>query len=176
MTATVHLVAGSTGAGKTTYSMALAAGERALRLSIDEWMTTLFGPDQPAQLSFAWMKPRVDRCEAQMWLVALQAAELGTSVVIDCGLTRMAQRTRWATLATSAGLAVRLHHLDVEREERWRRVQSRNAQRGPTYSLEVTRPMFDFVETMWEPPSEVEMSKLNGRRVSPGLEGRPLEV
>lgn len=66
MTAVVHLVTGSTGAGKTTYAVALAARESALRLSIDEWMTTLFGPDQPAALQFEWMMERVNRCEAQM--------------------------------------------------------------------------------------------------------------
>ena len=67
MTVDVHLVAGSTGAGKTTYAFALAAREGALRLSIDEWMTTLFGPDQPTPLRFEWMMERVDRCEQQMW-------------------------------------------------------------------------------------------------------------
>lgn len=164
MTAEVHLVAGSTGAGKTTYALALAASERALRLSIDEWMTTLFGPDQPPVLQFEWMMERVNRCEAQMWAVGLQAANLGFSLVVDCGLTREVHRAKWANLAAQADLPVRLHFLDVAAEERWQRVQTRNVDRGPTYWLEVTREMFDFVETMWEPPSEAELGRLNGRR------------
>jgi predicted kinase len=74
---TIHLVAGSTGAGKTTFSMQLADEHGALRLSIDEWMTALFGPDQPAQIEFAWMMERVNRCESVMWTVALDAARRG---------------------------------------------------------------------------------------------------
>ena len=168
MTVNVHLVAGSTGAGKTTYALELAAREGALRLSIDEWMTALFGPDQPTPLQFEWMIERVNRCEAQMWAVAFQAAVLGTSIVVDCGLTRESHRFKWAKLAADAGLPVRLHHLDVDAEERWRRVQGRNVERGPTYRLEVTREMFDFVETLWERPSDDELKRLNGKRVAAG--------
>ena len=160
----IHLVAGSTGAGKTTFAMKLAEQERALRLSIDEWMTALFGPDQPARIDFTWMMERVNRCEAVMWTVAADAARRGVGSVIDCGLTRAEHRRKFADLATQAGLPVVLHHLDVPAEERWRRVERRNAERGETFRLEVTRPMFDFVEGLWEPPSEEEMAALNGVR------------
>lgn len=40
-----------------------------------------------------------------------------------------------------------LHYLDVPVEERWRRVERRNAERGEIFRLEFTRQMFDFVET-----------------------------
>ena len=95
---------------------------------------------------------RVNRCEAQMWAVSLQAVALGVPVVVDCGLTREAHRSKWSRLALKAGLGVRLHHLDVDADERWLRVQRRNAERGVTYRLEVTREMFDFVETLWGAP------------------------
>ena len=94
MTASLHLVAGSTGAGKTTYTLQLASRERALRLSIDEWMTTLFGPDQATPLQFEWMMERVNRCEAQMWAIALQAVGLDTLIVVNCGLTRETHRSK----------------------------------------------------------------------------------
>lgn len=162
----MHLVAGSTGAGKTTYSLALAERERALRFSIDEWMVALFEPDQPAEIRFEWMMERVDRCEAQMWALAQQAAAIGVPVVVDCGLTRARHREKWAALAAAAGIAVRLHFLDISAGERWRRVERRNAERGPTFRLEVDRGMFDFVETMWEPPTPDELARLNGMRVT----------
>jgi len=38
----IHLVCGSTGAGKTTYARALSERIGAVRFSIDEWMTALF--------------------------------------------------------------------------------------------------------------------------------------
>lgn len=161
---TIHLVCGSTGAGKTTFSMRLADETGAIRLSIDEWMTALFGPDQPAQIEFAWMIERVNRCEAVMWSVAADAARRGVASVIDCGFTRAEHRRKFANLAADAGLPVALHWLDVPVEERWRRVARRNAERGETFRLEVTRPMFDFVEGLWEPPAPEEMAELNGER------------
>ena len=63
----------------------------------------------------------------------------------------------------NAGIS--LHHLDVDASERWRRVQNRNVERGPTFRLGVTRKMFDFVETLWEPPSDAEMQRSNGNRI-----------
>ena len=165
MPAQLHLICGSTGAGKTTYAISLADREAALRLSIDEWMVSLFGPDQPQQLDFGWMMERVNRCEQQMWAVTQQVARAGMSVIIDCGLTQAEHRSKWAELARSVGLPVRLHFLDIEAEKRWRRVQSRNLERGTTYRLEVTREMFDFVETLWEPPNAAEMQAMSGIRV-----------
>lgn len=161
---TIHLVTGSTGAGKTTFSIGLAEREGAIRLSIDEWMTALFEADRPEPIEFDWMMERINRCEAVMWDVATDAARRGTGAVIDCGFTRAEHRQKFADLAADAGLPVVLHWVDVPIEERWRRVEHRNAERGETFRLEVTRPMFDFVERMWEPPTPGEMARLNGQR------------
>ncbi len=161
----IHLVTGSTGAGKTTYALKLAVEIGAVRFSIDDWMVSLFGPDQPATLDFAWMMARVNRCEAQMWALILQTAALGVPCILDVGLTKAQHRTKFADLARAAGLRVQLHHVDVPVEERWRRVERRNAEKGETFRLEVTRPMFNFIERMWEPPTEAEMRALNGARV-----------
>ena len=108
------------------------------------------------------MIARIARCEAQMWVIVEQAAALGASCVIDCGFSRAEHRSRWVALAQAASTRVRLHHLAVDAAERWRRVQVRNRERGETYRLEVTREMFDFVETLWEPPDEAEMRRLDG--------------
>ena len=72
-----------------------------------------------------------------------------------------------AATATAAGLGVRLHFVDVDPAERWRRVEGRNHDRGETFRLAVTRPMFDFIETIWQPPDAGEMAALNGVRVMP---------
>ena len=41
----IHLICGSTGAGKTTYARELATNIGGVVFSIDEWMVTLFGED-----------------------------------------------------------------------------------------------------------------------------------
>jgi predicted kinase len=163
----IHLVCGSTGAGKTTYARQLSLELGAVRFSIDEWMTTLFWMDSPQPLEPAWSIERVERCLAQIWATASQVAARGVPCVLDVGLGRAQHRARFVTLAGEAGLSVQLHFIDVPAQERWRRVQHRNAAKGGTHNLpfDVTREMFDFVETLWEPPTDREMALCNGVRV-----------
>lgn len=162
----IHLVCGSTGAGKTTYANELRQKLGALHLSIDDWMVTLFAPDTPPQPSWPWIEERVRRCERQIVVTALDLARSGVPSVLDLGLQQADQRRRVAERATAAGVGVRLHFLDVEATERWRRVEARNEQQGETYRVKVTRPMFDFIETIWQPPTPEEMSAFDGVRIA----------
>jgi predicted kinase len=162
----IHLICGSTGSGKTTYSRALADRLGAMRFSIDEWMSAFFWMDAPEPFLPAWAMERVVRCRDQIWRVAAEAAALGVPCLLEVGLTTAADRARFAELARDAGLAVRLHHLDVPIEERWRRTEVRNASpEAAQLPFTVTREMFDFVETLWEPPSEAEMAAMDGVHV-----------
>jgi predicted kinase len=165
--ATVHLVTGSTGAGKTTFSRELTERAGAVRFSIDEWMTALFWADAYQPLDPAWVMVRVERCYAQIWTAALAVAKRGVAVVLDLGLTTRESRVRFADLAREAGLPVQLHFVDVPADERWRRVEVRNEDIGEGAQLRfaITREMFDYVEGLWEAPDDAEMALLNGVRV-----------
>jgi predicted kinase len=164
----IHLLCGSTGAGKTTYARELSQQIGAVRFSIDDWMATLFWMDSPQPLKPAWSMERVERCLSQIWATASQVAARGTPCVLDIGFAQAQSRARFVGLARQARLSVQLHFIDVPASERWRRVEERNAERGETYNLpfDVTREMFDFVETLWEPPTDEEMVLCNGVRVS----------
>ena len=162
----IHLICGSTGAGKTTYSTRLRRQLAALHLSIDDWMVTLFAPDTPPQVSWPWIEERVLRCERQILATALQLARAGMPSILDLGLQRADQRQRVADQVASVGIPTRLHFLDVDAGERWRRVEARNEQQGETFREKVTRPMFDFIETIWQPPTPEEMSALDGVRIA----------
>ena len=156
MSADLILVVGCTGAGKSSYARALADQLGALRFSIDEWMVALFWADSPQPIEFAWTMERVNRCEAQIFAIARQATTRGVPAVLDLGFTTKAHRDKFRDLGEQAGLSVAVHFVDVPADERWRRVEQRNAQQGETYSLTVDRGMFDFMEGLWEPPSEAE--------------------
>jgi predicted kinase len=110
---------------------------------------------------------RVNRCCDQIWLTAVQVARCGAPVILDLRFTKAQDRRRFAAMAASEGLAARLHFLDVPAEERWRRVQGRNVGKAETYQLpfDVTREMFDFVDSFWEPPSAEEMADLDRLRI-----------
>lgn len=164
----IHLICGSTGAGKTTYAQALSDRIGGIRFSIDEWMTVLFWMDSPQPLQPAWSMERVERCLAQIWLTASGVAQRGVPCVLDIGLSQASSRARFGKLANERGLSTQLHYVDVPAEERWRRVEARNAAKGGTYHLpfDVTRDMFDFVETLWEPPTDAEMAASHGVKIS----------
>ena len=166
MPGVVHLVCGPTGAGKTTYARTLAEGEGAVRFSIDEWMSSLFWMDAGHPFEPSWAMARVQRCAAVIWRTATDVCERGVPCVLEIGLTTAEARRRYAGLAMEAGLSVKLHLVDAPVEERWRRVQGRNAEAGEGGQLpfELTREMFDFVETMWEPPSDAELAACDGVR------------
>ena len=160
-----HLVCGPTGAGKTTYSLALAQRLNAVRFSIDEWMVGLFSKDKPEPMQFEWVVERVERCEQQIGRLATQCARSGVTPVLDLSFLRASNRASFAEIAKQSGVPVALHFLDVPAEERWNRVKQRNHTRGETFSLNVSKWMFDFMEKVWEPPTPAEMTLYNGEYV-----------
>lgn len=157
-----HLVCGSTGAGKTTYALDLTTRLNGIRFSIDEWMVELFARDRPEPMPFDWVVERVARCEQQIGRMAARCARAGAAPVLDLSFLRAGSRANFAALAERAGSSVALHFLDVPAEERWKRVEARNETRGETFSLEVSKWMFDFMEKLWEPPTPAEMHAYNG--------------
>ena len=154
--ATVHIVFGQQGAGKTTYSRQLVDREQGTRFSIDEWMGELYGPDLPKPISYPWIMERVQRCERRIWAVAGEVAQRGGNVVLDLGFMKVADRSRFATLAQATGLPVRTHYVTAPLALRRDRVLSRNLNKGETFSFEVTPGMFDFMETQFESPTDSE--------------------
>lgn len=156
----IHLICGSTGAGKTTYARQLAKTSGGVVFSIDEWMVSLFGDDAPASLDPSWIFPRVHRCETRMWAMAVQLGELGVPSVLDFGFQKRDHRQRFADLAAQAGLTAKLHVLNVDASERWRRVDARNNDHGETFHMDITRDMFDYIETIWEPPGDDEIAEI----------------
>lgn len=151
------LVCGSTGAGKTTYSISFAKEIEAVRFSIDPWMQTLYSKDMKS-LDYSWMIERVYRCYEQIWDVAKQILLLGGSVVLDLGFTTKAQRDIFVIKAKELGINPEVHYLDVPKDVRKKRVKERNASKDPDlFAFEVTDMMFNFMEPRFEVPDEKEL-------------------
>jgi predicted kinase len=159
----VIIITGSTGAGKTSYAIDLAKRIGGVRFSIDEWMTTLFWMDSPQPIKFEWTMARIGRCEAQILSQVAALTALGVPCILDLGFTLADHRARFADAAVNLNATPSLHWVDVPTEERWRRVQQRNAEKGETFAMNVDRDMFDFMEGQWQPPSEDEISAMNGQ-------------
>ena len=155
--ATLHMVYGPVGSGKTTFGRKLAAERKAVFFCLDEWMATLFMMDASTPITLDWALPRTQRCEQQIWNVARQLLALGTDVVLEVGSFTRAQRTRSRELARHAGIPIEAHVLDVPREVRRERVRLRN-QGSATYTVEVDGAMFDWAEGYYEPLDESELA------------------
>ena len=155
---TIHFVIGSTGAGKTTFAQALARDERALVFSIDTWMQGLFGADLAGSTDFAQIAARANRARKLMWEVAGQALALGVPVVFDSGLLTAADRADARATARMLGYPQQTHYVATPVDIRWARVSARNANRDGAYAFEITRPMFDFIERIWQAPDADEIA------------------
>lgn len=158
MTATLHVVFGPSGAGKSTYAQELARREPAVHFALDDWMARLFGADMPDPLEFEWMMERVERCEAQIWSTAAATIATGTSVVLDLGLMRKADRSRVAEIAQAVELPLQFHFVTAPAAVRRARVMARNEIRGKTFAIEVNPEMFEFIEGVYEAPDSAELA------------------
>ena len=158
MTATLHVIVGPCGAGKTTYAHTFARREGAVAFILDDWMARMFGPDMPEPLEYAWMLERVGRCEAQIWSTAAAVLATGTSVILDIGLMRKADRERVREIAEATELPLQWHVVDAPQAVRRARVAGRNVVRGESFAIEVSPDMFDFIEGVYEPPAPDELA------------------
>ena len=117
--ATLFLIVGLPGAGKTTRARELAAEHRALRLTPDEWMIPLFDGTQP--------DGKRDVLEGLLITVALQALRAGTNVVLDFGLWGRDERSALRWLARSAGASCQVVYLPVDQDVQRARITHRQA-------------------------------------------------
>ena len=149
----IHIICGGTGAGKSCFSIDLAKKSGAIHLAIDDWIATLYGADKPEGVDYEWYAERIARIEEMMWhLIEHSKADY----ILDLGFALKSHRQKFYDLAAMAGITVKLHYLDVDETERWRRVCECNEQKGATFALTVSREDFDFMENLFEKPEDDE--------------------
>lgn len=127
--ATLHLIVGLPGAGKTTYARTLEIERSALRLTLDEWHIRLFGHDFTLDFVHPEHDARHRAIEDALWDVASRALSLGVDVVLDFGFWGRGERDDYRRRAAALGAACALHVLDVPLEVLLSRLEDRNARR-----------------------------------------------
>jgi predicted kinase len=119
--ATVHLVAGLNGSGKSTHARCLAHTLPAVRFTLDEWMLRLH--------KIRYDDPRYhelrEECTDLIWDVAQQVLATGTDVVLDWNQWSRGRRKIWRDKVLLAGHKPVLHYIRTPLETAITRVEQR---------------------------------------------------
>jgi predicted kinase len=146
--ATLFLIVGLPGAGKTVRAKELAEEHRALRLTPDEWMIPLFGESMADGKRFV--------LEGRLITVALQALRLGTSVVLDYGLWGRDERSALRWLARSVSASCQVVYLPVDKDAQLARIAHRQAT-TPHGTFPMTEADVDTWREQFQVPDAAEL-------------------
>jgi len=156
--AKTFLLVGNTGAGKSTFATELATLENAHVFAGDEWMNTLYMMERPEPMTYQWALERTQRIEAQILTETKKLLGLGISVVLDLGFFARSQRQRVQQELAKSSDAIVIHYFNVDKATRWKRVEERNARKTDTFQFQVTKQMFEYCETLFEPLDKNEQA------------------
>ncbi len=146
--ATVYIICGFIGAGKTTFAKKLEKETGAVRITKDEWLISLFGHDPSI--------PDYDKYDQQICeisrRIAFQFAEKGVDVIIDEGFWEKEQRDKMRNKIESLGAKAILYYVNTPIEIMRERTLGRNNNLSRD-SFNINGEMFDNYLKHWQPPN-----------------------
>jgi predicted kinase len=148
--ATLILVCGMAGAGKSTLAKELEASRHALRLCPDEWIKAVIKVEAD--------KAELDRLrspvESLQWDLARKLLKLGMTVILENGFWSREERVALRTQAMELEADVELHYLNIPREELWKRLQKRNAEASNGSFIVTEHELGTWISSFTTPDSE----------------------
>ncbi len=153
--AEVVMLCGRLCCGKTTYARRLVSGGKAVLLSIDEVMLTMFG-----QHCGDMHEEYAARTEKYLLDKSLEIISAGADVVLDWGFWRKEQRRRIKKFYTSRGIGCRLIFMRIDEAEWLRRIEKRNIEvlEGKTQAYYVDENLARKFAGIFEEPDNTEIN------------------
>ncbi len=149
--ATVYLICGFIGAGKSTFSKQLEDKTGAVRITKDNWSICLIGND-PTIDGYADWDSKIIGLSRDF---AFYLAGKGIDVIMDEGFWARSERDEMKEKIEKIGAKCLLYYVECPIEVARKRVVGRN-QNSKKDSFEISNEMFDGYLKYWEPPAADE--------------------
>lgn len=120
--ATLHLIHGFVGAGKTTFAKKLESEIAAIRFTHDEWMVKLYGHNPP-EAKYAQYYQKVSEL---IWDLTIKLLYLDCDVILDFGFWTRASRDEARAEARKTNSIVKLYFISCSEKAVLHRVATRN--------------------------------------------------
>lgn len=148
---TLHLLCGKIASGKSTLAKTVAAEHRAIVLSEDHWLASLYPGEIQAIADYLRCAQRV---RGVLGPLVINLLESGVNVVLDFPANTLANRKWLLGLAQTAKVPHRLHYLELDDATCRARLHARNAQ--GEHDFAATDAEFDLITRHFSVPSEEE--------------------
>ena len=143
--ATIHLMTGFIGFGKTTLAKQLEKNLPAVRLTHDEFMVKLYGRNIPD----ADFHPDYDKVDSLLWHLAEQIIKCGADVIMDYGFWSHQSRKKAFTRALQITDDVVFHLHDCDLSTAKERLLQRTKENHD--ELYISEAEFDTLSQQYEP-------------------------
>lgn len=143
--ATIHLMVGFMGFGKTTLAKQLAEKIPAVRLTHDEFMVKLYGRNMP----YDEFHPNYDKVDKVLWNLAEKIIKTGTDVIMDYGFWSHSDRENAYQKAKKITNNVLFHYVYCDMFLAKERILARSAQNSD--ELYIREDEFDTLAQKYEP-------------------------
>lgn len=149
--ATLHLIHGFCGSGKTTFAKKLEKKLDAIRLNVirfthDEWMVAFFGINPPKD----HFKKYSENIESLIFKFTEQLLRLGIDVILDYGFWSRSSRDAVRKFAVKVKVDFKLYKLECPLEVMRKRIAKRT-ERMPPGELLITDKTFKTLRSRFEP-------------------------
>lgn len=156
MNGTVILLCGKIASGKSYYAQQLRESQKAVLLSSDELMLTLFEGKEGQHHDML-----AERTHRYLLQLAAELAYGGCDVILDWGFWTAESRRTVRKLFAQKEIPTQLHYMDISPAVWQQRIRQRNAlvEQGKVQAYYVDDGLLEKLNSRFEPPAPEEVDR-----------------